>query len=229
MQMLSSICLFPILLSQLLQPGDFILQEDDITACCKEQEVQWAFIKYSTQSAWGFDPVGTHIGFFPTADNIFQPVNGWKMPVCGLLDDYFLYDGWGAEYDWNLNIIPNDDFVYIINTPKERAVDISEWKKCKREGCLYDCFQAEITPPKGLRGNKWFPGRQWKHEAGFPFISYDQQPSPLEGREVCVYGPWVLDYGHGCRPEIHPAELIWWKNAGAHSDSPFCAYGWRSR
>lgn len=32
-----------------------------------------------------------------------------------------------------------------------------------------------------------------------------------DGKTVCTYGPWVGDAGHGRRPEIHPAEIIWWR------------------
>jgi hypothetical protein len=59
-----------------------------------------------------------------------------------------------------------------------------------------DCIvEAEVTAPPRLR--EAFAQRFG--ETGFG------------GRKACVYGAWVAEALHFSRPEIHPAEALWWR------------------
>ena len=65
-------------------------------------------------------------------------------------------------------------------------------------------IEGEVTPAPSLRDNRFFPPKG---------------PSPLVGRNICLYGPWVRDLGNDSQREIHPAEAIWWRNEpGSNSD-----------
>ena len=63
-----------------------------------------------------------------------------------------------------------------------------------------DKIQGEITPAVGLRNNNIFPPQGREDEC------------PLIDKNICMYGPWVLDIGNERQREIHPAEAIWWQN-----------------
>jgi hypothetical protein len=56
--------------------------------------------------------------------------------------------------------------------------------------------ECEITPDEHLYTNPFFP---------------KDGTSPVVGNQIGVYGPWVQDEGHGWRPEIHPCEMLWWR------------------
>ncbi len=47
-------------------------------------------------------------------------------------------------------------------------------------------------------------------DAGGPGLLAPNSWSPQLGQKLGVYGPWVRDFGHGDRPEIHPCEVLWW-------------------
>jgi hypothetical protein len=167
------------------------------------------------------NPFHEDIGY-PVADNEgpWKPVNGKKMVVCGLLNNYFVYKGSGDEYDWNLEIIPALDFKYIIEHPRRLVEDKSNWKTCERNGFFYDCFQAEITPDETLFENDWFPDRELEFNGSLKPEWLQADPIALN-QNVCVYGAWVLDGGHTWRPEIHPTEAIWWRNRSEGKDEYF--------
>jgi hypothetical protein len=72
---------------------------------------------------------------------------------------------------------------------------------------------CEVTPPDQFRDNKWFPAQSKKDEF------------KLEGKNICVYGPYVKDFGDhsdddwkpfngngNYQNEIHPIDAIWWLN-----------------
>jgi hypothetical protein len=67
------------------------------------------------------------------------------------------------------------------------------------------CIECEVTPDQKYYDNVWFPTHV--------------DSSPLVGRTMGVYGPWVRDYAHGGRPEIHPCEVIWWRNGSLDDPS----------
>lgn len=68
-------------------------------------------------------------------------------------------------------------------------------------------IECEVTPALSLRDNKFFPPKGRESE------------SPLVGKDICLYGPWVRDLGNDGQREIHPIEALWWRNiSGSNSD-----------
>lgn len=201
-------------------PTDTVIKEQDIPVCSNEKITEFEFVLNKLEGLKVTNPSNNDISS-AIADETFwegngkwKPVNGKKISVCGKLVDYFVYDGARGEYDWNLNIIPKADFAYIINDAKKIVYDVSEWKRCKDGIYSYDCFQAEITPDESIYNNIWFPDRVQHTEYinGNWKVYYTQPASMALNKDIGVYGPWVLDGDHGWRPEIHPCEVIWWRN-----------------
>jgi hypothetical protein len=90
-------------------------------------------------------------------------------------------------------------------TPASVRYPVSELHDRKR-GRGY-CIECEITPDEGYYDNFWFRTKK-------PYTSL------LVGAKIGVYGPWVRDFAHGGRPEIHPCEVIWWRNGSFDDAGP---------
>lgn len=59
---------------------------------------------------------------------------------------------------------------------------------------------CEVTPPLNFWENIWFP------------LKESEKPSLLLNYDLCIYGPYVRDYGAMWDPdEMHPIEAIWWE------------------
>lgn len=133
----------------------------------------------------------------------WTPIDGTKRILCGKLHDFKIFDpkkNWAEEtaeeMDWNLYIIPTD---YHKN-----AIDLADGEPTHDCDGTNDCMEGEVSPDEERYYTEWFPK-----------INNDKRqnpPSPLEGKLICMYGPWVGDGGHDNRPEIHPSELIWWRS-----------------
>ncbi len=207
---------------------DTVIEERDVPVCSNEKIIEFEFVLNKLEGLKVNNPTNNDISSaiaddtFWEGDGKWKPINGKKINACGKLMDYFVYDGAKGEYDWNLNIIPSPDFTYIIEDAKKVVKDVSEWKRCKDGDYFYDCFQAEITPDESIYNNIWFPDRvqNIEHINGGWRIYYTQPPSVALNKNVGVYGPWVLDGDHGWRPEIHPCEIIWWRNRNIPNRSP---------
>lgn len=133
----------------------------------------------------------------------WTPVDGKKHVLVGELDHYSFYNPWssGDEADFNLFVFPNPPFQFLL-TQVSSAMSAEERKELhKRKRGAGNTMECEITPDEDYYDNKHFPT--------------NGDPSPLVGRQVGAYGPWVKDMGHGGRPEIHPSEAIWWKSGNA--------------
>jgi hypothetical protein len=136
----------------------------------------------------------------------WRPVDERKHTVCGTLHRFNVYDGFGDEMDWNNYIIPDRGFKHLIDTVKELHSPDTIWD-CTGDRDISgsgryredNCIEVEITPDESFFENPWFPR--------------SNQGSRLEGNKLCAYGPWVYEAWHGKRPEIHPSQLIWWKEA----------------
>ena len=68
-------------------------------------------------------------------------------------------------------------------------------------GIQHNCFEAELTPRSDRYQTPWFQKND-QNNACSSIVDYS----------VCVYGPYVTESVHGNRPEIHPAEALWWRN-----------------
>ncbi|MCI0391914.1 MAG: VCBS repeat-containing protein [Acidobacteria bacterium] len=141
---------------------------------------------------WGYG------GAFDTfnGDN-WLPIRIEKQILCGKLDSFGI-ERRGDENDWNIHLIPKPGFEDFI-------ADAIPYKRSNWHGAKDDWFvarngqytiEAEITPDHTRYGNQWFP---------------NSKQTPLLGKDICVYGPFVREESHGNRPEIHPSEILWWK------------------
>ncbi len=181
---------------------------------------KWKRIVNKMQGVEGFDPVRNNIGSRPAEKKIkdlpgsgyknnWLPLSAQKQVCCGKLENFKTYDGTGDELDWNFFILPNDDFTFLITETlpfKEKTflMSSSGWHKNKRGQYL---LEGEVTPDQSLYQNVFFPIKKKKgRKSHDPIIG-------LEGKEVCFYGPWVREWLHHHRPEIHPSEMIWWKES----------------
>ena len=151
------------------------------------------------------DPLGHQIGTAAAMNwrwagrqaNWF-PVDGMKHILVGEYDSTDIYHGnrndMDDEADWELRLFPDPPFRFILDrVAEEMSADEREHHLVPRERGPGSCVECEITPHEHLITGP----RQW----------------PGLGQKLAVYGPWVRDKGHGCRPEIHPCEVIWWMAA----------------
>ncbi|MEN8194659.1 MAG: hypothetical protein ABFS12_17695 [Bacteroidota bacterium] len=193
---------------------------------------KWNRIVTKMQGIEGFDPVSNFINYPPAEKKIkdlpgtgyknnWIPLSTQKQVCCGILENFKTYDGTGAEMDWNFFVFPNSAFSSLISKAipyKNETFFMSDkgWHKNKRGQFL---LEAEVTPDQSLYDNIFFPkGITYEtiNLAGnlhqVPKKSHDPDIN-LEGKEVCFYGPWVREWLHHHRPEIHPSEMIWWKES----------------
>jgi hypothetical protein len=139
----------------------------------------------------------------------WAPLDDYKTTICGQLATFGIFEPTRErkilqflpeipEHDWNIIIIPTRRSVF-----DERFKLATKLMERGRQGDLLSCFdrdnpcfEAEVTPQRNLlRANtagRWLSACR-------------------TGQRICVFGPWVGDGGHGFRPEIHPAERIWWR------------------
>ncbi len=173
-----------------------------------QQELdEWNRVVNSTQGIRAHDPVSSVIGSyvaeknewiwpFDRLDNWF-PMGSEKQTLCGTIHRFKIHQskqGKGLEQDWNIYVTPNPEFQYLIDDalPYQRG---NQWKTCDTNGYL---IEAELTPDASLYD--------------LAFFNLTQNNSTLVGQNVCFYGPWVRERVHSYRPEIHPSEMIWWKD-----------------
>jgi hypothetical protein len=130
----------------------------------------------------------------------WRPVDGYKHILVGELDHYSFYDPFlgGAEADFNLDIYPDQAFRPILETVADMMSEDERHELITRRRGLGHTVECEITPDESYYNNFWFPTRE-------------HAQTQLLGTHLGVYGPWVRDLAHGGRPEIHPCEVIWWR------------------
>lgn len=129
----------------------------------------------------------------------WYPIDRFQHVLVGDVDRYGFYDGSGAEADWNIYIKPSPDFAFILDDALPNA-DPDQVHQCERTSGY--CMEAEVTPDQNFYDNPFFP---------------KNDPSPMVGHAIGVYGPWVAEEAHGWRPEIHPAQALWWRDPAPNS------------
>lgn len=166
--------------------------------CSPAQETEWKAVQETTLGASAKDPVGHAIGRRPARKFVFYnnwyPLDVVKQTLCGQLFRYDFYDGLGKEADWNNFVVPSDSFRPLLDDARAYAKP-GAVRDC---GAPQNCFEAEVTPQQNFLENEYFPPRKGS-------------PSPRVGQPICLYGPWVAEKLHRDRPEIHPSEVVWWR------------------
>ncbi len=192
---------------------NFELTTDTTSVCTADQNGEWERVVNLTQRVRGQDPAGYFIADFPAEKfgilniNNWHPLSGYKETLCGELHHFNVYDGSGAEMDWNHFMIPAPDFEFLITDalPYKGGSGTfcldDDWHSCVGEN---DCMEGELTPDQSFYENPWFPKSTGE--------------SVLEGQQICMYGPWIRECVHGHRPEIHTAEQTWWKEKWRDAD-----------
>ncbi|MFK7923078.1 MAG: hypothetical protein AB8H47_14035 [Bacteroidia bacterium] len=192
-------------------PENFVVRAADVPLCTTAKSDLFDYIETQTLGVEGFNPEDHYIGRFPAERyvniNNWRPLSSFKKTLRGRLHHFNVYDGMGDEMDWNNFVIPAPEFQNLIDEALPYKGGAGFW--CRDDGwhdCdgTDDCLEAEITPDQRFYQNPWFPK--------------SPDDSPLEGKDICFYGPWVRECFHGHRPEIHPSELIWWRDKWGDAD-----------
>jgi hypothetical protein len=139
----------------------------------------------------------------------WYPVTGFKETVCGSLRRFsrgcvsLFKRGLLAECDLNNDIELDDKDALRVPLELLRCQDARPMGLGERRPMCSEMsagvLHTEITPPPQLRkplSQLWDQWGWWRESVG--------------GR-MCVYGPLVLDAAHGFASEVHPAELMWWR------------------
>ena len=165
---------------------------------------RWENLRQRQLGVEVIDPVGHDIG--PSAAGRYEPVDGRKHVLVGEFDHYGFFDPiWSqSESDFNIHISPNEPYRFLLDQVAN-APNFDKSELSKRQRGQGFCVEAEVTPGGRIFGDEFFPTSE----------PYD---SPLIGKTIGVYGPWVHDNGHPGsgpkgRPEIHPCEFIWWDDS----------------
>ena len=147
--------------------------------------------------------------------NVWFPVDGYKKTFCGIIDDYFVFDGKPAPFsdnddDMNLNLVPQPNSIFqtmlrnmwpIAGRKKADALGIPGNRQII-ESISFGHVQAEIDVEDNTFKNHIYPGKN---------------TAPKKTDYLCAFGPYVMDKDHGYKPEIHPAEQLWWKKANGRN------------
>ena len=127
----------------------------------------------------------------------WYPIRTEKQILTGTFHDFGVAN-YGDESDWNIHILPDpgfEDFIAdAIPYQRDNWYASGDWATTTDGKFL---IEAEITPDERRYGNPWFSNRDEK--------------SPLIGKKLSAYGPFVREEAHGNHPEIHPCEQLWWK------------------
>lgn len=147
--------------------------------------------------------VGVAKEWNPFFFNSWRPVDGFKYNMSATLD-YFNWN-YGDDDDWNLHVIPTPPFSFLISDVEVLHPDsVDDHLKC---GPPFSCMEAEVSPDKQFWNNPWF-----SLPSTNPPDTQGNGHSFLEGRQMGFYGPWIMDANHDFRSEIHPIDMMWFKD-----------------
>jgi len=153
------------------------------------------------------------------------PLSIKKKTVCGEIVNYGVYGkvknssyDREKEVDNNFFIVP-DNNSYITNAlPRTEGYSCyglfggkwHEFKNCNQANTAVDtCIEAEITfDPDFFKNNKYFSIYEDRPKEKSMYTGQ----TIMQCKNICIRGPYVTESSHFNRPEIHPAELMWWKD-----------------
>lgn len=135
---------------------------------------------------------------------------------------YKVYDGFAKEVDMNIFLMPHlDPYIDMVLEAYDAAfavgrneggyrIDNPEYpspERLKYKDQGYFSIECEGTPALGYReelAEVFIPTSEGSYELG-------EKPNfGVENPSFGLYGPWVMDCNHNCRPELHPMEWMWW-------------------
>jgi hypothetical protein len=149
---------------------------------CSEQFISDADFVIANQFGLNVQNLKHNIFRFPSKKAPWKPITGFRATVGGRLE----------KYKVESEAHPEDrEYDWNLELHANRAFAPSMGN---------EKITGEITPALDLRDNRIFPPEG------------SGKKSPLVDREICMYGPWVLDVGNDNGREIHPAEALWWQN-----------------
>jgi hypothetical protein len=143
-----------------------------------------------------------------------------KQKVVGTLaQPVELYDGPGEELDLNLDLIP-----HLATHVNQLVTGLEATHQSGRS--MSHCLHAKDPKgPEGLRFDResfyaigcelTLPEKAWP-VVGATLLENLNAGADAAGhslqtlQSVGLYGPWVMDCNHNCRPEIHPFQWMWW-------------------
>jgi len=182
-----------------------------IGTCDARQIGEWQFVAREQMRVQARGRSGNDwVGLTAATDGFhdWAPFDDFKTTICGALGIFGTFEPNRQkellrflpeipEHDWNVILIPTARSIF-----DERFRLARRLMERGHEGDLVSCggtpcFEAEITPQ----------GRLLKANAAGGWLTACRR-----GQTLCAFGPWVGDGGHGYRPEIHPAERIWWRD-----------------
>ena len=195
------------------------LKIDSVSVCTDTMEMAWKDIKNNKLGLHGRRPKnkGAFLGSISAKKKYFNTIatNNWfpllpqKVTVCGIFDHFGTHhaSSSGEEKDWNIFIKPDLNSSFVADLAFLYK-DLNIFKLGKKGGKwnysdTHDILiEGEITPYS--TSNK-------ESILGFPVKNHDNAGTKqMEGQRICIYGPPVREFVHNNRPEIHPAEIIWW-------------------
>jgi len=204
-------------------PKNYIVTQATCRECSQHEIDAWERT-HNSQDIVAINPMHHRIGaysanFGGSLANTFRGGNWYpwgsqtavKQIFCGKIVEFGVTEGgccWNEdENDWNIHMLPNPFFSYLIDLPASIREDRTEWKSVDDrddydgDGIIRNelTLEAEVTPDEGLFSN--------------PYFNTNDESPPLINREICVYGAWVGDEFHDLKPEIHPSEMLWWKDS----------------
>jgi len=182
-----------------------------IGTCDGRQLGEWQFVAREQMRVQARGRSGNDwVGLTAATDGFhdWAPFDDFKTTICGALGIFGTFEPTREkeflrflpeipEHDWNVILIPTARSIF-----DERFRLARRLMERGHEGDLVSCqgtpcFEAEVTPQSRLL----------KANSAGGWLT-----SCRRGQTLCTFGPWVGDGGHGYRPEIHPAERIWWRD-----------------
>ena len=162
----------------------------------------WEHARANQLGVIAWDPRGHKIGL--NSRKIYVPMDRYKQTLVGKMVDYDFYDGSGDEADWCIFIDPTPGYRFVLDDVVQ-VMTSGEKDELQKVGGK-PVVECEITPDEKFYDNGYF--------------TKTDHVSQNIGKTLGLYGPWVRDHGHGGRPEIHPCELIWWRDTSASTNLP---------
>jgi hypothetical protein len=207
-------------------PGNTTISATDCPICTDAQWAQWQIAYSHSSRVTARDVLGQRIGLNHARSHNADSDDGpkWenldvmKRTVCGPLSSFSVSVFDSEEFDWGFKVTPNAHYSGMIDEAKAAAAvtldqlgyeqfgDVDQVADLLAADVWNGKIKGEITPDEDFRHSDFFQGYP---PLGLPAYS----PLEQDHRQVCLYGPFVLDIHHALHPEIHPSELIWWRDA----------------